>query len=549
MDTNDFTVLLGNGDGTFRASTVVSGFGSIAFVTADFNGDGITDIATFTSVYLGNGDGTFQAPIPYKLAAGDYDLTSLAVGDFNGDGQVDLAWSASLNGQQGGVIGILPGNGDGTFQASIDTSVVNGGYLVVGDFNGDGRADLAATYGANGPYNTFTVLLGNGDCTFQKPVQYTLGANPEMLAVGDFNGDGRDDLAVGSNVIGSQTGVMSILLSNPDGAFQPGVNYPQTGSLGSLAIGDFNGDGRIDVAAVIGQSVNVLLGNGDGSLQNPVVEASGRYSQLAAADFNGDGRPDLAFLFFTNTNDGIEVLLGNAAPQGPVAITSVLNAASFQPGNEAGSWVAIQGSNMANATRVWQASDFIGNDLPTVVSGVSVTINGNPAFVEYISPTQINVQAPSDNAVGPVNVVVTNGGVASPPAVAQLQAVAPAFFMGPGNSVSASILPNYTPVSATAPAHPGDLVVLWGTGFGATNPPAPAGRVVSGAPVTSTLPVVTAGGIQVPIVSSVLTPGTVGLYQITIQLPTNMPTGAVAVQASVGGTRTQSGVTLLVGAQ
>jgi uncharacterized protein (TIGR03437 family) len=148
-----------------------------------------------------------------------------------------------------------------------------------------------------------------------------------------------------------------------------------------------------------------------------------------------------------------------------------------------------------------------------------------------------------------VSVVVSNNAAVSAPGTAQLQAAAPAFFMGPGNNVSASLLPSFTPVTAASPAHSGDLVVLWGTGFGVTNPSMPFGTVVSGAPATATLPIVTVGGAQVPVVSSVLTTGTVGLYQITIQLPANVPTGTPTVQASIGGATTQSGATLFIGAQ
>jgi uncharacterized protein (TIGR03437 family) len=238
-----------------------------------------------------------------------------------------------------------------------------------------------------------------------------------------------------------------------------------------------------------------------------------------------------------------------AEPVATPVITKVLNAASFQAPIEAGSWVMIQGTNLANDTRVWQTSDFVGNNLPVSLDGVSVTIDGKPAFVEYISPTQINVQAPTDSATGTVNVVVTNNGLASAPATAQLQAVAPALFMTPAYHAITSVLPGYTPVTATAPAMPGDLVVLWGTGFGPTNPSTSAGTIVSGAPVTLTPAVVTVGGIQVPVVSSVLTTGNVGLYQITIQLPANVPTGTPAVQASIGGVPTQAGVTIFVGVQ
>ena len=209
----------------------------------------------------------------------------------------------------------------------------------------------------------------------------------------------------------------------------------------------------------------------------------------------------------------------------------------------------IQGAHLANDTRTWQASDFNGNNLPTQLDGISVTIDGIPAYVEYISPTQINVQAPTDTATGTVNVVVTNNGLASAPFAAQSQSAAPAFFMSPTYNVYASLIPGYLPVTATAPAIPGDLVVLWATGFGPTRPPTPAGTIISGAPATATLPIVTIGGMQVPVISSVMTPGTVGLYQITIQLPPNVPTGTPAIQASIGGVQTQSGVTLFVGAQ
>jgi uncharacterized protein (TIGR03437 family) len=539
----NLTVLLGNGDGTFRPTTQISGGRIVtAVATGDFNGDGITDIATVDGVYLGNGDGTFQSSLPINI--GDFNVVSLAVGDFNGDGRADLAWSGWPNGTSVGVIGILPGNGDGTFQASVNTSLANGGMLAVADFNQDGRADLAVAQGANSATYAITILLGNGDCTFQTPALYNVNFTAQTIAVADFNGDGRPDVAVGgyiANGLSSSTSPLSIFLSNPDGSLQNSGNYTVPGATTHLATGDFNGDGRIDVAYLTG----VLTGNGDGTFQTSSLVATSLSSPLAAGDFNSDGRTDLVATFETSSNTGLEVLLGRPAPQGAPAIASVLNAASFQPGIAAGSWVMIQGSGLANSTRAWQNSDFIGDYLPTVLDGVSVTIDGNPAFVEYISPTQINVQAPWDNITGVVNVVVTNNGAASAPATAQLQAVAPAFFMDSSYNAIAALLPGYTPVSASAPAHPGDLVVLWGTGFGATTPSTPAGIIVSGAPATST-PIVTVGGMQVQVVSSVLTAGTVGLYQITIQLPANVPAGSVELQASIGGVQTQAGVTIAI---
>jgi uncharacterized protein (TIGR03437 family) len=243
----------------------------------------------------------------------------------------------------------------------------------------------------------------------------------------------------------------------------------------------------------------------------------------------------------TGYGEAFVVKLG--AP-GPPVITAVVNGASFQPGIEAGSWVTIQGSNLANTFpgRKWRTDEVVNGNLPTSLDGVSVTIDGKPAFVYYISPTQINVQAPSDSATGPVSVVVTNNGSISAPATAQLQAAAPAFFLYPGtNEAIASRLPDFTPigdpsaVAGTVAAAPGDLLVLWGTGFGATNPTVSAGTTVGGAPIVVTPPTVTVGGVTAQVISAVLTTGTAGLYQVTIQLPATVPAGAVVVQASAGG--------------
>jgi uncharacterized protein (TIGR03437 family) len=230
------------------------------------------------------------------------------------------------------------------------------------------------------------------------------------------------------------------------------------------------------------------------------------------------------------------------------AITSVLNGASFQAGIEAGSWVMIKGSNLANTTRTWRGSDIVNGSLPASLDGVSVTIGGKPAFVEYISPTQINVQAP-DAVVGAVTVVVDNNGAASAPATAQLQAAAPAFFMYPGTTtVIASRLPDYSLLSGVVAALPGDMVALWGTGFGGTTPDVAAGTVVAGAPAAAvTLPTVTVGGVPAQVMNTVLAPGSAGLYQIAIQLPASLPSGALPVVASMGGAQTQAGVTIFVG--
>ena len=237
-------------------------------------------------------------------------------------------------------------------------------------------------------------------------------------------------------------------------------------------------------------------------------------------------------------------------PAAPLAITSVTNGASYQPGIEAGSWVMIQGSNLSNTNpgRAWTSSDFVGGNLPAALDGASLAIDGKAAFVECVSPTQINVLAPADSATGTVNVVVDNNGAFSAPEATQLQSLAPAFFLyGATNYAVASRLPGYVAVgNPTAAAHAGDLLVLWGSGFGATIPASAPSVVVSGAPVVTPAPTVTVGGMPVQVVSATLVGGEAGLYQVTIQLPANVPTGSLAVVATLGTAMTPPGVMLFV---
>ncbi len=252
----------------------------------------------------------FLAPVSYPIQG---DPEALAVGDFNGDGVPDVA---VLN-LDPGTVSVLLGNGDGTFQPAVNYAVgTKAGSLsvAVGDFNGDGNLDLVVANGITfGQAPSVSVLLGNGDGTFQPAVTYDAGRFPASVAVGDFNGDGILDLAVAD----SQTGPnVAVLLGNGDGTFQPPVFFDAgAGSAPrSVAVADFNGDGILDlvVANQIGVgSVSVLLGNGDGNFQPGVRhDFTGAYSVfVAVGDFNGDGVPDLAVT--NNVSGNVSVLLGN----------------------------------------------------------------------------------------------------------------------------------------------------------------------------------------------------------------------------------------------
>jgi uncharacterized protein (TIGR03437 family) len=242
----------------------------------------------------------------------------------------------------------------------------------------------------------------------------------------------------------------------------------------------------------------------------------------------------------------------------PVSVTSVVNGAGFQQGIAAGSWVTIKGENLANTNpgRTWRNDEVVNGNLPTALDGVSVSINNRPAYVYYVSPGQINVQAPSDTSVGPVSVVVTNNGSVSPAGTAQLQMFSPAFFQYESQGTiyaiatrhpDGALIGNPATVSGAVAAKPGDVLILWGTGFGPTNPPTTAGVVVTGAPVAATLPTITlANSMNASVIATALSPGSVGLYQTAITLPTSVPTGNVSIQASVGGVQSPTGIVIFV---
>jgi hypothetical protein len=312
--TGNATLATASLDGTtavmFPANTfpISSGGGASALVVADFNGDGKPDLAVSNSydhtvgVLLGNGDGTFQA---LQTIAGVNNAESVAVGDFNGDGKIDLVVANDYY-LKSGSVSILLGNGDGTFQAPQTYAAGNNPYqIAVGDFNGDGRLDFAVT---NYSDNTIGVYLGNGDGTFQPPQIYATGTYPLGVVTGDFNGDGVLDLAVTNNM----DNTLGILLGNGDGTFQAQHAYSAGNQPFRMAVGDFNGDGKPDLVVTntySGYSLSVFLGNGDGTFQ-PQRTYDTKYATYAVAvgDFNGDGKLDLAV---DDAFDNLAILSGN----------------------------------------------------------------------------------------------------------------------------------------------------------------------------------------------------------------------------------------------
>lgn len=336
----EVAVLISNGNGTFQPAVTYSTGAYYAYSVAvgDLNGDGVPDIVVSNlcesvnpgfvcdtgspgevSVLLGKGDGTFQPAVTY--GSGGFYATSVTVGDLNGDGKPDLV--VANGGYDVGSVSTLLGNGDGTFQPAVSYS--SGAYgadsVVMGDLIGDGRPDLVVASLCQGPScspgggydGELGVLVGNGDGTLQPAVTYNSGGEyAYSVALGDLRGNGILDLVVANKFSddegSSDYNAVDVLLGNGDGTFQSAVSYLLPGGeYDAVAIGDVNGDGYLDLVLVeecqrltphsckgTGE-VAVLLGNGDGTFQKPIVYPSGGYegSAIAIGDVNGDGRPDL----------------------------------------------------------------------------------------------------------------------------------------------------------------------------------------------------------------------------------------------------------------
>ncbi|HET6179104.1 MAG TPA: FG-GAP-like repeat-containing protein [Candidatus Sulfotelmatobacter sp.] len=319
-------VLLGNGDGTFQTAVTydTAGFFAYSVAVADVNGDhkpdivvanfcGLTDDCELSlgrsgtvSVLLGNGDGTFQAAVAYD--PGGFFPISVALADVNGDSKPDLVVanecgdSTCLSSAPNGTVSVMLGNGDGTFQAATvyDAGGLSTRSVALADVNKDGKPDIVVASGYFGGGNlqegAVGVLLGNGDGTFQTVVVYGSGGREgSSIAIRDLNADGMADLVIANE------GAVGILLGNGDGTFRAAVSYGLSGFGNAVAVADVNGDGKPDVVVASScgggpncGTVNVLLSNGDGTFTAAVSYASGGLgNSIAVADLNSDGKPDV----------------------------------------------------------------------------------------------------------------------------------------------------------------------------------------------------------------------------------------------------------------
>jgi hypothetical protein len=336
------SVLLGNGDGSFQTTAGYAGsYYSSDVLVADLNGDGRLDLAAANSgcgspfgctatgpasisVLLGLGDGTFVGGTQYPFQSGNPALQVVSA-DFNGDGKPDFAAEAPYTSQATTTLAVYLGNGDGTLQPQISTTVPSNGDIAAADLNADGKPDIAMVYanctqGACLPGDV-AVLIGNGDGTFQSPVPYATGLQPVSVVIGDFNGDGKPDLATSN----STSDNISILLNNGNGTFPAHVEYPTGLAPGNIISGDFNGDGKLDLVVTTETGISLFLGNGDGTFRPHLDSVISEAGPLAAGDFNSDGKLDLA-VSTQQDSQPVVILLGNgdgtfqtAAPSGGVS--------------------------------------------------------------------------------------------------------------------------------------------------------------------------------------------------------------------------------------
>jgi uncharacterized protein (TIGR03437 family) len=556
------------------------------------------------------GRGTFGTPISTTLPLGAWTGNLMigqvhpAIADFNGDGKLDLV----IPGYDGNTFTVawyfLLGNGDGTFQtpSSLPFTGIMALSVVAGDFNGDGKADLvAAAYDITGaPW--LEVALGNGDGTFKTPVLSQLPATSgTVLLAADVNGDGKLDIVVAGSCLylnltgtgGSESNAgVTVLLGDGKGNFTIGFDTTEPNYVSDATLAGVLETGRLDlVEATISFSsadtapsgaIQIRPNNGDGTFGSPIVlptSTSVVPTDVTTADFNGDGRPDIAtaslppqpLALNVSLNSNFSQLLQSVLVQLPSGGADVfLNLTPEFPtitgigvsgggtGIAQNTWISIYGIDLAPASLgqgglTWSNAPSFPSQMPTVLDGVSVTVNGKPAYIYYVSGSQLNVLTPLDSTTGRVAVTVNNGTSTSAAFTANLQTVSPGFLrFGDGVHVAAEhadysylgpasmSVPGYT----FTPAAPGETILLFCDGLGLPASPLTAGSAVQIGVLPTPWPIIQIGELSATVkYAALISPG---LYQLNVVVPPLAASGDNQVFASSGGFGSPAGAMLPV---
>ena len=518
--------LLSAGDGTFRAVSAPPPNAKPALTAvADLNGDGVPDLIFFNgnndslvSYAYGRGDGTFDAPIIVPLPP---NLTSPNLGnaspnphplavltaDFNRDGRPDLTVSASrIN--QGTGSGSTPYSlvevftlfsQPGGLGAPVNESIFGNTHMLAGNFFAGASPDVAY-WGSDGAYDVLNLDI---EPSFSRNQQLTPNliatdiSSFDAVGAGDLDGDGKDELVIGSGL--------------------------------------FNG-------------LVIYRSQGVGMVRAGFVDLGSSPKDIVVVDLNGDGKPDIVS---ANSSPNATVAI-NTTPF-PGKLSSVVNGATFGAGQPVapGSLVSAFGTSLATTPALAGSIP-----LPLVLGGVSVTVGGVPAPVLFVNSTQVNFQVPWTVPPGSADVVVTANGTALPKLNITIAAVAPGIWStqsGSGQAIAINTDGSLAgpaesiPGLALRPAAPGDTIVVLATGLGAVSPAVATGANSTDAlRLTTATPVVLIGGKPATVTFSGLSPQFVGVNQLNIVVPP-LSAGVVSLQIEGGGIRTSDKVTIAIG--
>jgi trimeric autotransporter adhesin len=449
-DGSGVSIFLGNGDGSFGSELLLPAIGPGSVTVVDLNGDGKLDLIFIKNtanpalgVFLGNGDGTFT-PVPDTpvQAANNLYYSPLSTGDFNGDGYLDVAIPAPQ-----GVL-LLLGHGDGTFGSATQYATVNAPTsVVVADFDGDGKLDLALADSSN---QSIAVILGNGDGTFRPQQEYPTNGYANSMVVADFNRDGHADIAVANyGPVGGTGAGVAMLLGKGDGSFSPVVTYGAGIEYEFVSVEDINGDGKLDLLIVPPPSTAttelLYLGNGDGTFAiTPLAVGNNPDGQPAAAlDINSDGAPDI--LVPSYNSNSVSVLMQSINPIVQVVPSSLAFTVTQGQGNPPPLSLTI--SNTGGGTETWSATAsqnwiVLSQNSGTAPSGIDVTANPSGLNAGTYNGTITVTAAGASNSPQIVPISLTVGAA---PVVLSSLAFNPPTLVGPGTSTGAVTLTGSAP--------------------------------------------------------------------------------------------------------